>query len=53
MEYFVAIETLKDDKIVALGYGSKRPLASNETREGRAINRGIDVVILPSIQTVQ
>ncbi len=44
-EYFVANETLPSDSIVAIGYGSKQPLASNETEEGRAINRRIDVII--------
>jgi OOP family OmpA-OmpF porin len=49
-KYLVANQTLPEDKIVAVGYGSKRPLASNETREGRAINRRIDVVISPTPQ---
>ena len=48
--YLVANQTLPEDKIVAVGYGSKRPLASNETEEGRAINRRIDVVISPTTQ---
>jgi OOP family OmpA-OmpF porin len=46
----VANETLPAEKIVAIGYGSKRPLASNETPEGRAINRRIDVIISPKPQ---
>ena len=46
-KYLVANQTLPEEKIVAVGYGSKRPLASNETAEGRAINRRIDVVISP------
>jgi len=49
-KYLVANQTLPEDKIVAVGYGSKRPLASNETEEGRAINRRIDVVISPTTQ---
>jgi len=44
-EYFVANSTLTEDKISATGYGSERPLASNDSAEGRAINRRIDVVI--------
>jgi outer membrane protein OmpA-like peptidoglycan-associated protein len=43
--YLVANGTLPAGKIVAVGYGSKRPLASNKTKEGRAINRRIDVII--------
>lgn len=46
-EYFIANRTLSPEKIVAVGYGSNRPLASNATPEGRAINRRIDVVISP------
>jgi outer membrane protein OmpA-like peptidoglycan-associated protein len=49
-DYLVANKTLAEEKIVAIGYGSKRPLASNETAEGRAINRRIDVVISPMPQ---
>jgi flagellar motor protein MotB len=33
-----------------VGYGSERPLASNATVEGRAINRRIDVVINTAAQ---
>jgi outer membrane protein OmpA-like peptidoglycan-associated protein len=43
--YLVANGTLPMDKIIAVGYGSKRPLASNKTATGRAINRRIDVII--------
>ena len=46
-EYFVANGTLPEGRIVAVGFGSQRPLASNETTEGRAINRRIDVIITP------
>ena len=46
-QYLVANRTLPYDRIVALGYGSMRPLASNETVDGRAINRRIDVIVRP------
>jgi outer membrane protein OmpA-like peptidoglycan-associated protein len=48
--YLVANETLSMEKITAVGYGSKRPLASNRTAKGRAINRRIDVIITPHPQ---
>ena len=46
--YFVANGTLADQRIAAVGYGSKRPLASNATAMGRAINRRIDLIIVPA-----
>ena len=46
-QYLAANRTLPYDRIVAVGYGSMRPLASNETVEGRAINRRIDVIVKP------
>ena len=48
--YLVANGTLPMDKIIAVGYGSKRPLASNKTATGRAINRRIDVIIKPQAE---
>jgi outer membrane protein OmpA-like peptidoglycan-associated protein len=46
-QYLVANATLPGGNISALGYGSSRPLVSNATAAGRAINRRIDVVIRP------
>jgi len=46
-EYFVANGTLAYEKIFPVGYGSARPLASNQTAEGRAINRRIDIIVTP------
>ncbi len=46
-QYLIANATVPPEKILAVGYGSTRPLASNATEEGRAINRRIDVLITP------
>jgi outer membrane protein OmpA-like peptidoglycan-associated protein len=46
-EYFIANGSFSSEQIYAVGYGSSRPLASNATAEGRAINRRIDVMITP------
>jgi OOP family OmpA-OmpF porin len=46
-QYLLANKTLSYDRIVAVGYGSSKPLASNATEEGRAVNRRIDVIIKP------
>jgi len=52
-QYLVANGTLPYDKIIAVGYGSMRPLATNSTEEGRATNRRIDVTIAPAVQKFQ
>jgi outer membrane protein OmpA-like peptidoglycan-associated protein len=52
-QYLVANGTLPYDKIIAVGYGSMRPLATNSTEKGRAINRRIDITISPGAQTAQ
>ncbi|NBC85355.1 MAG: OmpA family protein, partial [Bacteroidetes bacterium] len=45
-EYLMAnMSSLSPDQVEAVGYGESRPLASNETEEGRAQNRRIDVTI--------
>ena len=52
-QYMVANGILPFDKIIAVGYGSMRPLASNSTEKGRAMNRRIDVTISPSPESAQ
>jgi len=51
-EYLVANRTIDAQNISAVGYGPNRPLAPNETKEGRAINRRIDLIIKPSFVAV-
>lgn len=52
-QYFVANATIPYDKIIAVGYGSMRPIASNATDAGRAMNRRIDITIAPQFKTAQ
>ena len=44
-KYFVAEKTLPENQLEAKGIGYERPLNSNKTKEGRATNRRVDVVI--------
>ncbi|MDB4308266.1 OmpA family protein, partial [Gammaproteobacteria bacterium] len=44
-QYLIANLGLDPKRVQAIGYGKNRPIASNETTEGRAQNRRIDVVI--------
>jgi OOP family OmpA-OmpF porin len=44
-EYLLANMAISADRITAVGYGESRPVASNQTADGRAQNRRIDVVL--------
>jgi outer membrane protein OmpA-like peptidoglycan-associated protein len=46
-QYLLANMNLPEDRLQALGYGESSPIANNDTEEGRAQNRRIDVVISP------
>jgi outer membrane protein OmpA-like peptidoglycan-associated protein len=44
--YLVKEEAAEKSKISTVGYGESRPVASNDTEEGRAQNRRVEVLIL-------
>ncbi|MEQ9004269.1 MAG: OmpA family protein [Pseudomonadales bacterium] len=46
-QYLLARSPISPTAITALGYGESRPVANNETAEGRTRNRRIDIVIYP------
>ena len=41
---FFIVNGIGPDRLTALGMGEKDPIASNETPEGRAINRRIEFI---------
>jgi outer membrane protein OmpA-like peptidoglycan-associated protein len=44
--YLIANMELAEDRISYTGYGESKPVASNDTNEGRSLNRRIDVVLV-------
>ena len=46
MQYLRQSMLISADRINAIGYGAERPVASNQTPEGRAQNRRIDILIM-------
>jgi len=49
-EYIVANMNMAPERSSAEGYGKTRPIANNETAKGRAMNRRIDIVIIPNLE---
>ncbi len=45
-KYFVEVEGIPAELITAVGYGDTRPIAPNDTEEGRAKNRRVEIKIL-------
>jgi chemotaxis protein MotB len=44
---FLDLKALPPDRISAAGYAEFHPIASNDTAEGRAENRRVDLVVMP------
>jgi outer membrane protein OmpA-like peptidoglycan-associated protein len=44
-QYMIANLGMSIARVRSVGYGKNRPIANNDTSEGRAKNRRIDVVI--------
>jgi len=49
LHYLVDEKGILPARISAIGYGEYRPVASNDTREGRRLNRRVEIVILPDL----
>ncbi len=47
-QYLRANSTFSLDRMMAIGYGASKPIATNRTKSGRAMNRRIDIVIQPA-----
>ena len=49
LHYLVDEGKLNPKKLSAIGYGEYRPIASNETAEGRQKNRRVEIVVIPKV----
>jgi len=46
---FLEMKAIQPDRISAAGYAEYHPVASNDTAEGRAENRRVDLVVMPRV----
>lgn len=51
LHYLIDQCGIPPQKLSAIGYGEYRPMASNDTKEGRARNRRVEIIILPKDMT--
>jgi chemotaxis protein MotB len=49
LHYLVDQKEILPDRVSAIGYGEYKPVASNDTKDGRSANRRVEVVILPRL----
>lgn len=49
LHYLVDEKGVSPERVSAIGYGEYRPVASNDTQEGRQSNRRVEIVILPQL----
>jgi len=46
LQYLISTAQIPPERLSAVGYGEYRPVSSNDTPEGRAANRRVDLVVL-------
>jgi len=51
LHYLIDKCGMEPQKMSAIGYGEYRPVETNDTRAGRAVNRRVEIIILPKEMT--
>lgn len=49
LHYLVDEKGVGPDRVSAIGYGEYHPVTSNDAKEGRQLNRRVEIVILPRV----
>ncbi|MGA2774523.1 MAG: OmpA family protein [Candidatus Omnitrophota bacterium] len=53
LHYLINKEDISPDRLSAIGYGEFQSVAPNDTKEGRQLNRRVEIVILPRATKVK
>jgi len=51
--HYLSEQSVNEPRLSAIGYGEYRPVAPNDSKEGRQKNRRVEIVILPKIEKTQ
>lgn len=49
LHFLVDEKKISPERVSAIGYGEYDPVASNDTKEGRQLNRRVEILILPQL----
>src|SRR5476649_1111669 len=49
--HYLSDKSVSEPRLAAIGYGEYKPVASNDTKDGRQKNRRVEIVILPKTET--
>jgi len=53
LHFLVKEKGVSPERLSAIGFGEYRPVASNDTREGRKLNRRVEIVIQPKVTKIK
>jgi chemotaxis protein MotB len=53
LHYLADDKGITPERLSAVGYGEYKPVASNDSRDGRQLNRRVEVVIFPQLTKVK
>lgn len=53
LHYLVNEKGISANRLSAIGFGEYHPVAANDTRDGRQLNRRVEIVILPQLTKVK
>ncbi|MCX5706761.1 MAG: flagellar motor protein MotB [Candidatus Omnitrophica bacterium] len=53
LHYMANKEGISPERLSAIGFGEYRPVASNDTKAGRQLNRRVEIVIQPKVSKVK
>jgi chemotaxis protein MotB len=53
LHYLVDNQGMSPERVSAIGYGEYRPVASNDTKDGRQLNRRVEIVVMPAVSKVK